>query len=328
MHIALCHNAIIPPRDYGGTERVVAWLARALLEKGHKVSLVAKPGSEIEGAQLIVCDPKASWDKLAPKDADLLHLWATPSVEPSRPYVVNIGGNGQPGEVFLKNSIFVSRSHAARHGSSHFVYNGLPIDDYACDAVREPFLVFLAKASWKVKNLKGAIEVARGAGLRLEVLGSRNWPFGIQKLFPPLNGVHYRGMVGETEKRRLLRKASGLLFPVRWEEPFGLAVTEALASGCPVFGTPYGSLPEIVTPEVGVLSTSSAALVEAIKRRVQFSPEVCRARVRQGYTHLQMADGYLEYYSNVLKTGELSEGSSKVVQTKPGFVAEELLPWN
>jgi glycosyltransferase involved in cell wall biosynthesis len=307
MHIALYHDAIIPPGKYGGTERIVFWLAQALLELGHQVTLVARPGSHVDGADLIEIgsdhhqeiNGTSLWERKLSASVDVIHLQATPHQPPKKPYLVTIHGNGQPGETFLPNTVFLSRKHAENHGASVFVHNGINPHDYPCDPVRDDFLVFLAKASWKVKNLAGAIELARAAKLPLYVMGSREWPMRLQRKLPAFRGIHYLGMVDDEEKKRYLRKARALLFPVRWHEPFGIAMTEALASGCPVFGTPYGSLPELITSDVGYLSQNAIDLLNAIREK-SFRPEDCRARVFRGLTHLDMARSYVALYEKIL----------------------------
>ncbi|MDR3608196.1 MAG: glycosyltransferase [Oligoflexia bacterium] len=333
MHIVLYHDALIPPPKYGGTERIVYWLAKALLQLGHQVTLIARPGSAIEGATVIALENGDSvpggWEALIPADADIVHLWGTPATPPKKPFLVTIQGNGRPGERFHPNTVFISRKHAENHGATHFVYNGIDPDEYPCDPAgsRENALVFLAKASWKVKNLVGAIEIARAANRPLYVMGSRDWPKGLHRFLPAFGGIRYLGMVGDAEKRSYLRKASALLFPVRWPEPFGIAITEALASGCAVFGTPYGSLPEIVTPDVGALSHEASVLLERLMNG-NYSPETCRKRVFQGFTHIAMAESYLKLYRNVLDRGSLGE-NPKTPQPEARFQesAETLLPW-
>ncbi len=331
MHIALVHGSVVPPRRYGGTERVVAWLAQGLLELGHRVTLVCPEGSQIEGCTRA---------DAVPQDADLTHYMATPSEllhshsdsqsvsqaasrARQKPYLVTIHGNGKPGERFLKNTVFLSKRHARNHGSEHFVYNGIRMEDYACDPVREPYLVFLAKASWKVKNLAGSIELARSLDLPLWVMGSRSYPWNLQRKLPSFGGVRYLGMVNDTEKREILRKATALLFPVRWEEPFGLAIIEALASGCAVFGTPYGSLPELVSHDVGGLNSSPEELAR-IFREFRFSPEASRAHAANNFSHHHMAQAYVRYYEQVLEHGELSGSHPRV---REDWNADELLPW-
>jgi glycosyltransferase involved in cell wall biosynthesis len=160
------------------------------------------------------------------------------------------------------------------------------------------------------------------------VLGSRNWPLNLQRLVPPIRGVRYYGMVGGTEKRDLLARARCLIFPVRWHEPFGIAIIEALVSGAYVTATPYGSLPEIVTPETGGLSARADELAEVVKNPQRFSPAACRDRVwRGGFTHLDMARKYLTYYEQVLTRGSLGGTDEPAPATQPGFVAKQFLPW-
>ena len=119
-----------------------------------------------------------------------------------------------------------------------------------------------------------------------------------------------------------------MIFPVCWHEPFGNALIEALASGCYVAGTPYGSLPEIVTPEVGVLSAKACELAEAVSHAQRFDPLACRNRVvRGGFTLLDSARKYVECYERILNHGTLGEASEPAPATRPGFMANQLLPW-
>jgi Glycosyl transferases group 1 len=334
MHVTLYKPGTIriPPKLYGGTERVIYWLGKALVELGHQVTLIANAQSHIPGAELRVVagdekDPCA-WLRLVPDSTDIMHLWDTSEPDANKPFLVTVEGNGRPGQKFHPNTIFVSQRHAANHSSRHYVHNGLDPGEYAFSERREDYAVFLAKARWKVKNFPGAVAVARRAGVELRVLGSRNWPFDLQKMLPPIRGVHYHGMTGGAEKRDLLARARCLIFPVRWEEPFGISLTEALVSGAYVVGTPYGSLPEIVTPEAGVLSAKADELVEAVKNPQRFSPAACRDRVlRGGFTHLDMARKYLGRYEQILTRGSLGGASEPAPGTQPGFVAKHLLPW-
>lgn len=335
MHITLYKpgRIPIPPKLYGGTERVIYWLGKALIELGHQVTLIANARSHIPGAELRVVDagekdPQA-WLRLVPDSTDIVHLWDKPGSAVNKPFLLTVEGNGRPGERFPPNTVFVSQKHAANHGSRHFVHNGIDPDEYAFSETREDYAVFLAKARWKVKNFEGAARVARKAGVELRVLGSRNWPLNLQRLLPPIHGVRHYGMIGGTEKRELLARARCLIFPVRWHEPFGISITEALVSGAYVAATPYGSLPEIVTPGVGVLSAKADALAEAVKNPQRFDPAACRNRVSHGgFTHFDMARKYLGCYERILTRGSLLEDGEPVPVTQPGFVAKQLLPWD
>jgi len=322
----------IPPKLYGGTERVIYWLGKALVELGHRVTLVANSQSEIPGAELRApaadeTDPRA-WLRLIPDSTDVVHAHETPKAQINKPLLLTCHGNGQPGERFHPNTVFISQKHAANHGSRHFVHNGIDPADYLFSEKRGDYAVFLAKARWPVKNFPGAVQVARRAGIELRVLGSRNWPLNLQRLLPPIRGVRYYGMMGGREKAEMISRARCLIFPVRWEEPFGLALVEAMVSGAYVAGTPYGSLPEIVTPETGVLGAQAEELAGAVKNPQRFSPQKCRDRVlRDGFTHLDMAKNYLKFYERVLGRGSLLEEGESPPVTQPGFVAKQLLPW-
>lgn len=335
LHVALVHDAQIPPPRYGGTERVVVWLARGLMELGHRVTLVARPGSGVPGAAPTLAY-RDDWPARLPADVDVLHLHAPRGTGRPlpRPHVTTIHGNGQPGERFDPFSIFVSRRQAELHGSKHFVHNGVDVSEYRSEEIRSGRWAYLAKASWKVKNARGAVSVARAARVGLDLMGSRSFPLELQRLWPAWGGLRRWGMVDDATKREVLSRAEGLLFPVRWHEPFGLAVVEALASGCPVLATPYGSLPELVTPEVGLLSAQASDWVAAI-RSGRFdagagSPtlrKACRARAAEHFSHRRMAENYVRYYEQVLQHGRLGEAGEAAPMTEAGFRATELLPW-
>lgn len=334
MHITFYKSGKIPipPKLYGGTERIIYWLGKALVELGHHVTLIANAHSCIPGAELRVIakeseDPQSCL-RLIPQETDIVHFHEQPPGKMERPYVCTCHGNGRPGETFAMNTVFVSQRHAANHGSCHFVYNGIDASEYSCAEKREDYAVFLAKARWRVKNLPGAINVARRAEIKLLVMGSRNWPLNLQRLWPPIRGVRYLGMLGGAEKRELLSRARCLIFPACWEEPFGLAITEALVSGCYVVATPYGSFPEVITPGTGLLSARADELAEAVKNPQRFSPQSCRDRVLQGgFTHLDMARKYIECYERILAHGTLGGPGEPAPATRPGFIAKQLLPW-
>ena len=323
----------IPPPFYGGCERIVYWLGKALIALGHQVTLIANAQSHIPGAELRIAPDartdQSAWLKLVPDSTDIVQVFNTqPPTELRKPFLVRVGGNGQPGELFHPNTVFISQKHASLHGSRHFIHNGLDPAEYSVSEKRGDYAIFLAKAHWSVKNLSGARDIARRAGVELRVLGSRTWPLQMQRLIPSFRGIRYYGMVGGDEKRELLSKARCLIFPVRWHEPFGIAAIEALASGAYVAATPYGSLTEIVTPETGVLSARADDFVTAVQNPQRFKPQACRERILQaGFTHLDMARKFLKYYERILTEGSLLKEGELPPATQPGFVAKHLLPW-
>lgn len=290
-----------PVAGYGGTERVCYWLAKAQAEMGHEVTVLCLPGSSLPFASVReLPETLTHLDPLLPADTEIVQLYGTPNYRIDLPYLVNIGGNGQGGEKFPANTVFVSESHARRHGWTEYVHNGIDLTEYPLGTKKENFALFLAKASWRVKNLKGSIRIARAAAQPLHVAGGRAacWH----------RGVVSHGEIGGAVKLDLLQRASALLFPVIWEEPFGLAVVEALACGTPVVATPRGALPEILDDTCGVLANSFDDLVAGLKRARDFSPEACRARVAAAFTHRHMAEKYQLYYQQLLRHGRLREG--------------------
>ncbi len=299
-----------PITAYGGTERVCYWLAKAQAELGHEVTVFCRPGSSLPFANVKeIPESLSHLDPLLPKGTEIVQLYGTPNYRIDNPYLVNIGGNGQAGERFSPNTVFVSQNHAARHGWTEFVHNGIDISEYPLHTKKEEFALFLAKASWKVKNLKGALRIARAAALPLHVAGGRA-PFWEHWR----GGVISHGMVGGEEKLSLLQRAAVLLFPVIWQEPFGLAVVEALACGTPVVATPRGALPEIIDAKSGVLADSFVGLVEAVSQAKKCKPEECRARVAEAFTHHHMAEKYFFYYKKILREGRLREGAPQAPQ--------------
>lgn len=322
----------IPAKLYGGTQRLIYWLGKALVQMGHQVTLVAHPDSYIPGAELIPTPDKDSQEALrrVPPSTDIVHVFDVQSPATKKPFLVTVDGNGKGERQLHPNSVFVSQKHAANHGSKYFVHNGIDPADYAFSEQRENYAVFLAKARWKVKNFTGAVRVARKAGIELRVLGSRNWPFDLQRYLPKwlCGGVRYYGMLGGREKIEILSRARCLILPVRWHEPFGIAMTEAMVSGAYVCATPYGSQPEVVTPEAGVLSANEDELVEAVKNPQRFTPAACRERVLTGgFTHLDMARKYLTYYEKILTRGTLLDDDEVPAATVSGFEPKKLLPW-
>ncbi|MFM8270479.1 MAG: glycosyltransferase [Pseudomonadota bacterium] len=298
LTVSLIHEARFPVQKYGGTERVVWWLAKGLSELGHQVNLISLPGSICPFAQIF--DLKA---RRPP--TDITHFFNTPLQEPDAPYVVTIEGNAKAGEIFLTNTVFVSENHARRHGSKAYVYNGLDPDDYIFKEKKNGELLFLAKASWVVKNVAGAIRISRRSGKNLNILGGSRW------WCPSWRGVKWRGMLGGAEKADWVSSSEGLLFPVLWHEPFGIAVTEALISGTPVLATPFGSLPELVGPRVGRICRSYDEFVQSVKDLPAFKSKDCRDWALSKFHYLDMAKSYVKIYEAVLSGDKLNPTAPK-----------------
>ncbi len=304
MKIGLYFDGTLPVRRYGGTERVIVWLARGLRELGLDVVILARQGTELPPHPVhtlsrsvirsMARDAEFELDRWLPDDLDVVHFHSPVVGSVGIPHLTTIHGNGEPGS-FGPDHVFVSEDHMLRMHGHHFVHNGIDPSDYRFCTEKDDFLLFLGLASRSVKGVDRAIRVAKLADRKLVIAGGRGVSLDRR--------VRWAGLVDDKRKRDLLARARVLLNPIRWQEPFGLVVVESLVSGTPVLAAPLGAMPELVTDEVGALCPDEEAFVEAIHRIGEWSPEACRQRVLDGFTHIVMARGYLSLYERAVAGG-------------------------
>ena len=304
MHVGIVKDAVLPAQLYGGTERVAYALGRALSDMGHKVTFFCRAGSSASFADIVAVDPQRPLAEQIPAEVDVMHFNdVVPEGFDARPYIVTVNGNLQEGTSAPGMAVFVSHNHAERHGSTHFVYNGLDWDDYPepdLSLVRDSYH-FLAKAAWRVKNVRGAIRIVRSIpGARLHVLGGTRLNFKMGFRFTSSPRIRFHGMVDNVGKRDYICRSQGLVFPVLWDEPFGLCLTESLYYGAPVFGTPRGSLPEIVTPEVGYLDIDEQEIAAYMAEGHYYSPQRCHEYATDLFGAAPMARAYAALYEEAL----------------------------
>ena len=323
MHVLLINNSPIPVYGYGGTERVIWDLGKTRARLGHQVSYLVPAGSHCDFGRVLPIDTARPWAEQIPDDVDIAHFQFNPHVELDRPYLVTEHGNARKPKPLPRNTVFLSRNHASRYGSAEYVYNGLDWEAYGPVDFERPRsrYHFLGKAAWSVKNVRGAIKVAKLAGVELDVLGGDRFQFKRGFRFTFSRQIHFHGMVGGEQKNSLLNGSRGLIFPVRWHEPFGLAIIESLYFGCPVFSTPYGSLPELVPETCGFLSASASEMAEAVRTN-RFDPRACHAHVKQHFSVETMTRNYLTMYQRVLD-GETLNAQPPVIQDPA-----RNLPWH
>jgi glycosyltransferase involved in cell wall biosynthesis len=326
MHILIVNNTSIPVKQYGGTERVIWWLGKELVKRGHQVSYLVGTGSHCDFATGVhTLNHSIPFNQQIPSGVDLVHLNCKVNEQPNIPYIFTLHGNNNDQYPLDLNTVFVSKNHASRYGSDSYVHNGIDPADYGDPGLdqKRNYFHFLGDGAWRVKNLRGAIKIAQQSKIKFRVIGGKRFNFnqGIRLTFDPR--IKFEGLIGGVEKNNLLKGSKGLIFPVLWNEPFGLSIVESLYFGCPVFGTPYGSLTEIIQPNVGVTSNSLSALVDAVQNANQFDPKICHEYVMENFTSTQMTNAYLSKYEMVMNGQQLN----KIAPTLTTIQIEKFLPF-
>lgn len=318
LHILIVAPFKIPSLFYGGTERVIWDLGKTLSNQGFKVSFLVLEGSQCNFANILILKSNIPYNDQIPNDVDLVHFNLDPKEEINKPYLVTVHGNPAFNDVQNIQSVFVSKNHAERYGSDVFVYNGLDWDNYQKPELHKQrnSFHFLANAAWRLKNVKGAIKITKKATEKLTVLGGYrfNIRMGLRLTFD--NHVSFKGMVNNHQKSHYISQSKGLIFPVLWHEPFGLAIIESLYFGCPIFATPYGSLSEIVLTEFGVLSNKQDELVAAIKQSDSFDQKKCSEYAVSKFSAIAMTANYIELYEKVLNGEILNAHQPKLIKDK------------
>ena len=305
MHIALYTHSRLPVEGYGGTQRVVVWLARGLMELGHRVTLLAPTGSRVAGAQIVplvpreIARPGFDLTPLLPASVEILHAHGPLRAPPAHPHVFTLHGNYGPGRGPLPNTIFVSADHARRHGGTAFVYNGVDPSEFTFRPDKSDYDLFLGRLH-TVKGYRWAIQGAKRSGRPIVVAGG--WRPSLSRR------VRFVGSVDGERKTALLAGARCLWMPALWDEPFGLTLVEAMMSGTPVLGTRRGALPEVISNEVGALGDSLDELVALRSSIERCDPRACRRRAERWFSHTAMAEEYLRMYRHYLTANTLPEG--------------------
>ena len=311
MKILIADNSgIIPATNYGGIERVIWGLGKELHKLGHEITFLVKSGSSCNFAKVLEFNPDKDLNLQIPNDIDIAHFSHTPPYKINKPVIVTIHTNPPKEEVLNINSVFISKNHAKRYGSSTFVYNGLDWNDYPCpvlDQKRKNFH-FLGKASWKIKNVFGATKIALKSGNHIYILGGKRWTFRNLKRnlkYTCNPNVIFKGFVNDKEKIEITQHSKGLIFPVNWHEPFGLAIIESLYAGCAIFGSKNGSLPELINSKIGFTSNSTNEIIKAI-HDFKYNPKYCHKYAVDFFNSKTMTLSYLKLYNKILNNETLN----------------------
>jgi glycosyltransferase involved in cell wall biosynthesis len=328
----------VPPRSYGGTERVVSYLTEELVKQGHEVSLFAS-GDSVTTAHLVAsCRRSLRLDahcidqlahhilmlELVLREADrfdLIHwhidyLHFPLSQRQATPHVTTLHGRlDLPDLVPLYQEFkavpVISISNAQREplpwlNWQDTVYHGLPEDLYTFRPEPGKYLAFLGRISPE-KRVDRSIAIAQRLGMEIKIAAKvdpvdREY---FEAVIAPLLReplVEYIGEVGEKEKDEFLGHAYALLFPIDWPEPFGLVMAEAMACGTPVIAYRRGSVPEIIEEGVtGFIVHDLEEAVRAAKRIPTLDRWCCRQRFEERFSAARMARDYLASYQRLVE---------------------------
>ena len=323
----------VPPKLYGGTERVVSCLTETLVAHGHDVTLFAS-GDSVTTARLVACSPRALRLDATCRDSLAFHYVMFERVARERDkfdivhfhtdyltysltrhlglsQVTTLHGRLDLPELSMIYREFddvpvvaISRAQQAFVPYARWagvVHHGLQPDRFPFSDQPDGYLAFLGRISPE-KRLDRAIEIATRAGLVLRVaakVDGADRDYYVREIAPLLHNpfVEFVGEISEAEKPEFLGGARALLFPIDWPEPFGLVLIESLACGTPVIAYPGGSVPEIIADgETGFLVNGVEEAVTAVQRLPELSRRHCRDVFEERFTATRMMEDYLAIY--------------------------------
>jgi glycosyltransferase involved in cell wall biosynthesis len=326
--------AAIPPPGYGGTESVVCQLARGLTAAGQEVVLYAT-GDSTAPVPTLYAMATADWGRIGHGEVELPHVmhgyealagcdiihdhtllgpaWALASGHDRVVTTCHGPFSGELRAIYRRYGkrlpvVAISHdqaAHAPEIAVDRVIHHGLDPDEYPLGGGDGGYLLFLGRMT-PDKGVREAVLAARAAGEPLVIAAKNREPaekaYFTEQVMPLLtDDVHVVGEVTGSAKLSLLGAAKALLNPIRWAEPFGLVMIEAMACGTPVIACPNGAAPEIVeTGSTGFLCSDPAELVAAIHRVDQLSRDACRAAIIQRFSTGRMVAEHLALYQEVV----------------------------
>jgi glycosyltransferase involved in cell wall biosynthesis len=336
-HIAPLTEAI-PPKLYGGTERVVHWLVEELVALGHEVTLFAS-GDSRTSAKLDAPWPRALRLDGSIRDPNALHMLMLERVRQradefdflhfhldyypfslfsrlSTPFLTTLHGRldlpeHQPLFATFASTPVISISDAQRRPIPHAgwvrtIHHGLPENLLRPQPVRPEYFAFLGRIAPE-KGCDRAIQIAQQCGMPLKIAAKVDrvdQEYYDSKIKPLIDGrnVEYIGEITDQEKSGFLSGAIVLLVPIDWPEPFGLVMIEAMACGTPVIAFNRGSVPEVIDEEVtGFIVEDEKSAIGAVDRLPQLSRDKIRKHFEQRFTARRMAQDYLAVYRSMME---------------------------
>lgn len=348
MRIALISPPFIaiPPKKYGGTELFLAELATGLSQQGIELTLYTNGESTLpvpskwlyeteewplsgEAEANLKSLNHSAW---AVKDAlggfDLIHMNNAPALTLSRfvdvpvVYTVHHAYDEMLAEFYSQfpEVCYVTISEFQRQKLNNpltrTIHHGIDLSKYRLCENKQQYLSFLGRIA-PVKGTHLAIEIAKKSGIPLKIAGEIQpiyrsyWESEIK---PHIDGrfIEYVGDVGLEEKNELLGNSMAMLFPIQWDEPFGLVMVEAMACGTPVLAMPGGSVKEVVKENIsGRISTSVDELARYAKD-LSCDPAEVRQYAEQYFSRERMAQDYIELYAEMIHSNPAEEIDSAV----------------
>jgi len=325
----------VPPLLYGGHERLVYLFAEEYQKLGHEVTLLAGPLSQCSGTTvtfgtndlnrskwLRFKEAVAVWKFLQKNHSsfDLIHnfgrlIYLLPVLNASVNKIMTYGRpvsargikivNALPNRnlIFTACSNYcVSTGNVA--GTWKTIYNTIDFSKYELneDVGENAPLMFLGRLD-RVKGVHTAIKIAKETNRRLIIAGNishtpDNYTYFKTEIEPQIDNdrIKYVGSLNDTEKNSYLRSAKALLFPIEWDEPFGMVMIEAMACGTPVIAFNRGSVPEVVSAATGVIVNTPDEMVHAVNNLNYFDRAACRADARKNFDVNKIANDYLDLY--------------------------------
>jgi glycosyltransferase involved in cell wall biosynthesis len=344
----------VPPRLYGGSERIVSYLTDELVRQGHDVTLFAS-GDSVSTAKLVRCVPMALRLDANVRDPipyymlmldrvreladefDILHFhidqFHFPLFRPiAHRTVTTLHGRQdlhdlKPLYVGFSDMPLVSISNAQRKPipNANFiatVHHGIPVNLLKPTYRPGGYLAFLGRISPE-KRPDRAIRIAQALGIPIKIaakIDKVDEAYFREKIAPLFDqpGVDYVGEIDERAKSAFLGDAGALLFPIDWPEPFGLSMIEAMACGTPVLAFRCGSVPEIVDPGVtGLIVDTMDEAIRMLPQVLALDRRMVRQRFEQRFSATRMAKDYVHVYRSLLKRSSLTEGAAVVSRLEP-----------